>query len=224
MINLVKVFQESIAVAREIHEGRESSFIEALESAQFETEEMRLLKGAYNQSQKAKILSKIELSNEAAGVLADLSGLSEKFNKVGKKRQDAIDEASALIASWPSKAKQKYWATLEFLSSSGEVVSSTAPSLILPFIASCARDEKLIIQRNEFISLIHSDYKKKGKALPATSPNWPNPFASFIGNLANDKYGCAILEALDAAGRPAATKMTQYRIKDRALPYLVRAS
>lgn len=224
MINLAKVFQESISIAKEIHEGRESSFIEALESAQFETEEMRLLKGAYNQRQKSKALAKMELSSEAAGVLSDLSGLSEKFSKVGKKKSDAIKEASALIASWPRHAKKKYWATLEFLASSGTAVSSTAPSLILPFVASCARDEKLLIQRDEFISLIHSDYKKRGKSLPATSPNWPNPFASFISNLANDEYGCAILEALDVSGRPATTKITQYKIRDRARPYLLRAS
>ena len=206
--NMLKAAKDK---AVEAHKERESAMLNKADESIDELELMGHVRKAHTAMRKKELLGAFNPSDKAMLVLADLADIQGA---------DRESKATMLYQKWPVHYHKKCASTLEYLAKSGSIKVSTAPMLILPFLSRCVSDDKSYVSRQEFVKLIHSHYRAKGQALPATSPNWPNPFASYIGNIANPSLGCQLLIADD--GGPNGS-IVGYRIAERAKPYLARA-
>jgi hypothetical protein len=228
-INFKNLFQTAKEKAIQSHKEKEEIFLSRAEEGTDEISVMSDVRKAYTQASKAAPLQKMKLSDSAIGVLTDLSGIEDEFKAIGKTRADAEIFVALMLESWPRHSRTKFEGALEYLASSGRIVRSTAPTLIMPFVARMVRDGKSEISRQEFVSCIHRHYREQGKSLPSTSPNWPNPFASFVGNISPHYTDCKGLDAskrrvqiLNPITGPGGA-IVAYRVTDRARDYFLRA-
>jgi len=197
-MSILDTLKAAKASALSTFQGRELEFSARAEEATDDLSLLTNVKRAYTAHVKSILVQNFSLSENAADIFLDISGRPES-------------EIVKTLELMPRHAFKKVEATLESLSN-GRVVSSTAPALILPFIRAAARDGRKSISRREFVSVIHGYYKTQGKPLPKTSPNWPNPFASYIGNISDARL-CPILV-------PDQKQATAYSISERARKYL----
>ena len=201
-MSILETLKNAKAAALSTFQGRELEFSARAEEATDDLSLLTNVKRAYTAHVKSILVQKFELSEKAADVYLDING-------------GTLPESSivAMLESMPRHGFKKINSTLESLAGSGKVIPSTAPALILPFIRACARDGRTPIGRREFTSVIHGYYKAQGKGLPKTSPNWPNPFASYVGNISDAR----LVRILIPSGN---SDMTQYAINERARKYL----
>ena len=197
-MSILDTLKAAKSAALSTFQGRELEFSARAEEATDDLSLLTNVKRAYTNHVKSILVQNFSLSEKAALVFLDISGRPES-------------EIVKTLETMPRHAFKKIESTLESLSN-GRVVSSTAPALILPFIRAAARDGRKSIARREFVSVIHGYYKAEGKPLPKTSPNWPNPFASYVGNIADARL-CPILV-------PDQKQATSYAISERARKYL----
>jgi hypothetical protein len=201
-MSILDTLKAAKSAALSTFQGRELEFSARAEEATDDLSLLTNVRRAYTNHVKSILVQKFELSEKAADVYLDIdNGVLPETSMV------------AMLESMPRHGFKKINSTLESLAGSGKVVQSTAPALILPFIRACSKDGRDSISRREFTAVIHAYYRAQGKGLPKTSPNWPNPFASYVGNIADAR----LVRILIPSGY---SDSTQYQINPRARKYL----
>jgi hypothetical protein len=143
---------------------------EMAESVQHEGELFPIARQAYTESFKQFKVGKFDLSEESIKIYKDITGLKSS------------DDVTNTLLSFTRHDPDKFVILLKHLGGKlikGNPTRSTAPDLILPRLKIMVREGKQGLSRQEWTSMVHSFYKMKGKSLPATSPDKPNPYWSF---------------------------------------------
>ena len=143
---------------------------EMAENAKDEGELMPLARQAYTESFKAFKVGQFNLSEESIKIYKDITGLKSS------------EDVTNTLLSFTRHDPDKFVVLLKHLGGKtvqGNPNRSTAPDLIIPQFKVMVREGKQGLTRQEWVNMVHGFYRMKGKPLPNTSPDKPNPYWSF---------------------------------------------